>query len=523
MPDPQRWRAPYYPIIYVRGFAMTQKEQDETAADPFCGFNTGSAVYRATPDKNKPAKKFIFESPVLRLISDFDYTDVYDNGLDVLDPDWEGALQPRSILIYRYYDEASSLLGSGKTPPITDFAKGLSDLILRVRELVCKEPRHRIMPKNFKCYLLAHSMGGLVCRAFLQNPALGHAGARACVEKVFTYATPHNGIDLAGVNVPRWLTHGDTHNFNREYMAEYLNLQDLFRKTGRTDWLPESVFPSHRFFCMVGTNRGDYAAAAGLSRTFVGHGSDGLVKIENASVWGVDDRGKFSAPSATAYTYRSHSGFFGIVNSEEAYQNLVRFLFGNVRVDVWLDVESVRLPPAIQGKNVDALYQFEFLASPRGKRWYLTRRMAEEDSVACRRHRDLIDPANKAARTIFLSTVFLDKNARLNKQRASLAYSVTLGVRVPDYEVDQKFWFDSHFEGGYLFRDALTVELTAPEKKGGAWTFAHDWQSDVVGRATTPLPSATKGETRVLTVPFENRGAPGITGNLRFEISAWNR
>ena len=38
---------PYHPIIYVRGYAMTPSEIDETTADPFCGFNLGSTVYRA--------------------------------------------------------------------------------------------------------------------------------------------------------------------------------------------------------------------------------------------------------------------------------------------------------------------------------------------------------------------------------------------------------------------------------------------------------------------------------------------
>jgi hypothetical protein len=31
-----------HPIIYVRGYAMTEGERNETAADPFCGFNVGS-------------------------------------------------------------------------------------------------------------------------------------------------------------------------------------------------------------------------------------------------------------------------------------------------------------------------------------------------------------------------------------------------------------------------------------------------------------------------------------------------
>ena len=52
-------QAPYYPIIYVRGYAMSESERDETAADPFCGFNVGSTVYRAAIDKNAAPKRFI--------------------------------------------------------------------------------------------------------------------------------------------------------------------------------------------------------------------------------------------------------------------------------------------------------------------------------------------------------------------------------------------------------------------------------------------------------------------------------
>lgn len=32
---------PFYPIIYVRGYAMTNHDINETTADPFNGFNLG--------------------------------------------------------------------------------------------------------------------------------------------------------------------------------------------------------------------------------------------------------------------------------------------------------------------------------------------------------------------------------------------------------------------------------------------------------------------------------------------------
>jgi PGAP1-like protein. len=522
-----------WPIIYVRGYAMTRGEIDDTTADPFCGFNIGSTVIRATPDPKTPPRKLIFESPLVRLQSDFGYGDVYEDGVDIGDPDFTSDVATKSVIIYRYYDEASTLFGTGKTPDIKAFARGLSDLILRVRELVVRNPQNKVRAKDFKCHLVAHSMGGLVCRAFLQNTKLGTAEARACVDKFFTYATPHNGIDMAGVNVPEFLGLNDINNFNRDKMAEYLDLESLYGKTKRVDWMQEETFPSERIFCMVGTNRSDYDVALGLSRTFSGNGSDGLVRVANASVWGVNKQGKVSVPSATAYCFRSHSGRYGIVNSEEAYQNLVRFLFGDVRVDLWVDIEGVRVPQELEAKNaagkVDALYQFEVLASPRGKRWYLTRRVAEEDSVACKDHSVLKNATPQKPEQIYLSTVFLANRYRVNPKLKTLSYSMMIAVRVPDYEVDKKFWPDKHYEGGNLYRDSVVVELKPPARAGGDWQVFYNWQSRDVGQATKPISAEQLAAGKIeIDIPFATVDetpprSPGVTGKLRFVISLWNK
>lgn len=522
-----------WPIIYVRGYAMTRAEIDQTTADPFCGFNIGSTTIRATPDPKTPPRKLIFESPLVRLQSEFGYGDVYEDGVDIGDPDFSAEIPRRSIVIYRYYDDASTLFGTGKTPDIERFAEGLSDLILRVRELVCRNPDNRVATKEFKCHLVAHSMGGLVCRAFLQNAKLGDEKARQCVDKFFTYATPHNGIDMAGVNVPEFFGLNDVNNFNRDRMAKYLDLGALHKKTKRVDWMQEETFPSRRIFCMVGSNRSDYGAAGGLSRTFAGNGSDGLVRIANASVWGIDAKGKTSQPCATAYCFRSHSGPYGIVNSEEAYQNLVRFLFGDIRVDLWVDVEDVRVPQELEkddaAGNVDALYQFEVLAAPRGKRWYLTRRVAEEDSVACRDHSVLKNATADKPEKIYLSSVFLANRYKVNSKSKTLAYSMSIAVRVPDYEVNKQFWPDRHFEGGYLYRDSVVIELKPPAKAGGNWQVFYNWQSRDVGQATIPIPAQDLADgVAELDIPFSTVDespprSPGVTGKLRFVVSLWNQ
>lgn len=538
-----KMKAPYYPIIYVRGYAMTRGEIDATTADPFCGFNLGSTVFRAVPDAKRKPRKYVFESPVVRLASQHGYKDVYEDGYDIIDPEWEtdaegkstgNKLDGKSIIVYRYYDDASSLLGDSKTPDIEAFAKGLSDLVLRVRELVCTNKSNAVSKKDFRCYLVAHSMGGLVCRAFLQNPELDPNKTRKYIDKFFTYATPHNGIDVAGFNIPGGLSLFDINNFDRDKrMPEYLDLKSAEKKHGRVDLMPEDRFPSRKIFCMVGTNRMDYDAGAGLSRTFVGHGSDGLVRISNATLSGLNQDGSVGEQCAKAFTFRSHSGPFGIVNSEEGFQNLSRFLFGDVRVDLWLDIEDIRLPEVVQkkknqGKKIGALYQIEVMASPRGKLWYLSRRTSEEDSVACVSHENW-----KKESSVYLSSVFLANSARVNPRRRSLAYNMTLGIRVPDYEIEKKLWINEHYEGGYLYRNSIVLEMVAPRSAREKWKVSYAWQDSGVSAATTEVDveELQNGSVEV-PIEFESHSTsangtvtptnPGIKGKLRFVISAWN-
>lgn len=197
-----------HPIIYVRGYAMTQTEIEDTVADPYMGFNIGSSKVRQL--WNGSVKKYFFESPLVRLLKRYHYDDVFEEGYDRVSDltapsTVDGTVQPvpyRSIVIYRYYEPSSEDLGTGAKPDMKRFADGLGDLILRLRERIYPDGAATVIGPadaaagkqpfdKFRVYLVAHSMGGIVCRAFLQNANFGTADARKLVDKVFTYATPH--------------------------------------------------------------------------------------------------------------------------------------------------------------------------------------------------------------------------------------------------------------------------------------------------------------------------------------------
>ncbi|MDM0053153.1 hypothetical protein [Variovorax sp. J22R115] len=242
---------------------------------------------------------------------------------------------------------------------------------------------------------------------------------------------------------------------------------------------------------------------------------------------------------ACAYAYRWHSGYFGIVNSEEAYQNLVRFLFGNFRVDLWLDIEGVTLPDGVQaeekkGRKVDAVYQIELVVSTHGKTWSLSRRKAEEDSPACRTYQGLKAQA-PAVDPVHLSTVFMMKAAKVKADKPGISYSVTLGIRAPDYEVAKAFWPDGHFEGVSLFRDSLIVTLFDPDdlrqldpNQGPAkdWMVRYTWaeHGGAVDKRFTPVDITQPIVVEVsLPAPIAavvaRNGA--VTAKLRMEARAW--
>ncbi len=553
----------YHPIVYVRGYAMTQGEIEETVADPYMGFNLGSTKARQLWDGS--IKPFFFESPLVRLMKEHGYDDVYEEGVDqVMDERAHRETVPyRSLVVYRYYEPSSKDLGAGVEPNIDTFAIGLTELILNLRRRIypkgsatridAAEAKAGKLPfEDFRVHLVAHSMGGLVCRSFLQNPALGEETlkqarktgdrrriqqlerwqeetpeARRLVDKLFTYATPHNGIEVRGLgNVPGWLSLNGINTFNRNEMARYLGLKKSDRIGDAVDMV--TGFDPDRLFNLVGTNPGDYKVAGGLSSRAVGEASDGLVRIGNAVTRGrVDGRIQVSPH---AFVHRSHSGHFGIVNSEPGYQNLVRFLFGDVRADGYLDIDELTLPPAVQreydaDREVRASYLFEVAVGIRGKQWQLHRRTADENSAVFRKFDDLF-PKRRGARrpnrseSPLLFTVFLDQDQ--SQTGNTLAFSVDLCVRVPEYQVNGFLFLNNHYEGGFLFRDMLHIEATPPAGSQTAWKVEYQFAS----RRGDPVETATLEEndgTLSFGIPIGQPQPPGIRGRLRVVTRLWNR
>jgi hypothetical protein len=322
---------------------------------------------------------------------------------------------------------------------------------------------------------------------------------------VFTYATPHGGIDLRLLgNVPDFLRINNSDNFNEKRMREYLNLPDETVPVHSLD----GKFPPERFFSLIGTNHRDYS----LAKWAIGPMSDGLVQIKNAYV----------AESPRAFVHRSHSGHYGIVNSEEGYQNLRRFFFGNVRVDVFLDIHEITLPEKLQlkkkqGKEIRASYNAEVVGRVRGARWDLHRRTIAEESAVFIDY----DERVKGGKPVQLASIFLSNQARVTRQRSSLGFSLDLGVQVPEYLVAGSWFGSDLYEGGYLFRDKINLEASWDKKLG--WQLRYGFDSKTPNQTSEEAAAESlPGNGRSFTLPIAQATEPGIRATLRIETRPWN-
>jgi hypothetical protein len=477
------------PIIYVRGYAGPTSGIDMQVDDPFYGFNSGATHVRVDGDGDP--RFYQFEGPMLRLMIDEQYQLLVhgDQHAFLLDaqPD---SLPAATLWVYRFYDQAATTFVpqphvgvlervftalhrhvSADGFDIETAAAGLYDLI----ELVLRKTKDAD-----RVIVVAHSMGGLVARCMMQKICLlpderdpGHSRdrqpAKELISKFFTYGTPHGGIsfDVGALNwAEQALGPAGSDIFAPAKMYGYLTKDARFGDVpaNGSNWdpqvIPEDVFDPADIFCLIGTDPRDY----GLSRVVVGPKSDGLVRIEHAYVRGAN----------RAYVYKSHSGTYGEVNSEEGYQNLRRFLFGRWKVQAFFDglpgypADMEKLPESERW----AAWQADMRMAIRGLPVVGSEQLAAhwcpiQLNEELKRSSDIPDHPVPLV-TTFLRGTTEDGGDPAHGGRAR--YSLSLRV----YQLDERaggFRFADHLEQVPDWSDSLIVDV-GPDETG---TGLHAW------------------------------------------------
>ncbi len=471
------------PIIYVRGFAGDTKGINEAVIDPLYGFNAGSTHVRV--NGRGDAVFYQFESPVLRLIADHDYQLIVRGDQEgYLDSRADGDVEAATIWIHRFYDRSSSRWGN--TPQEFSLEGAARDLLRLTEKVLARTGAPRV-------HLVAHSMGGLVARSMVQkiipetygahgDGSPGPGGRRLAaefVDRLFTYGTPHGGIefDIGGGLLERLRDTFGIHGadiFGPRRMHQYLTPGAGLDAEPPDDWDPRVLpddenFPLSRVFCLIGTNAGDYTVAAGWSARSVGPRSDGLVQIENALVSGPRTGAGTQRTADHAFVHRSHSGMLGMVNSEEGYHNLSRFLFGDVRVTG--EVVGLELPD-----EEDLTWQAEARVSIRGLPTLMHERTAATCSPILLEHRRPEDPADRPVPVV---TTYLSTREPRPAESPYMRFALTVRV-LSLREEGGMFRFGDHIEQTTDFDDTLVVDVGVQGTSLVAWA---SWASEI----TVPL------------------------------------
>ncbi|MEU4352374.1 alpha/beta hydrolase [Streptomyces sp. NPDC023838] len=548
------------PIVYVRGYAGSTAGIDDAADDPFYGFNLGSTHVRIDGDGDPLFHQF--EGPLLRLIHDEGYK-LFAEGDQHRYLLENEEVDPKSLWVYRFYDQAATTF----MPPhksgirraaaklyqkvtaegfdIESAAEGLYKLITLVREKTGAE----------KVHVVAHSMGGLVVRCMMQKicllsvdegvsrrqrrrltklllrpwakrgariPMLGtpREPASKLVARFFTYGTPHGGIAsrVWGVDwFQKTFGPAGSYIFDPQKMYGYLNPHAGFGDVPprSADWdpqaIPEEVFSADDIFCLIGTNSKDYQAWHGLSRLSAGPSSDGLVLIDRAYVHGAH----------RAYVHRSHSGRYGLVNSEEGYQNLRRFLFGQWGVGVSL----VGLPPAPDGSP----WQADMRLAIRGLPIVMSERRTEHWCPILLSEE--IRSQRAPLRSVPLVSTFLLEPGQTAKaeppHQGRMRYTMALQV-FKVQERDDFFRPNDHLEQVPEWADWLIIDMR-PATDGCRLQAWAAWKSTVAGEndrfdPITELPRSfgLSGDS-FIDLPIGAQALPVLGEDARLRISVHDR
>jgi len=405
----------------------------------------------------------------------------------------DGAVPADSIWVYRFYDQAATTFAAPPRRPfyeriftdvgkhfsangfnIESAAKGLYDLIKLVQR--------KTDATDKRVLLVAHSMGGLIARCMIQKVAHDQQEeAKNLVAKLFTYGTPHGGI-VFQTGLMNWFEEvmgpAGSDIFSPEKMYGYLTPGRKFGDRSPDDWDPQSipaeVFDTNDVFCLIGTDSKDY----GASKVAVGPKSDGLVRIEHAYV----------RKAHRAFIFKSHSGSYGEVNSEEGYQNLRRFLFGRwqVRVDL------IGLPTYAEVEKAEpaAVWQADLRLSVRGLPVVLSEQKADQYTpiqlnAELQQHNDSPDhPLPLLTTFLFEQTTASgaapapgDEDAA--KHHGRVRYSLTLRV-AKLLQQDNSFDFREHLEQVPDWADTAIFDVGPNATNTGMAAWAA-WNSQVKG------------------------------------------
>ena len=176
-------------------------------------------------------------------------------------------------------------------------------------------------------------------------------------------------------------------------------------------------------------------------------------------------------------------------------------------------------------KILKSSYLIETQGLVRGGNYFLHERLESQSSAIIKTLDEMIGD-NKS---VYLFSGYLDKRAKTaNSGDTALAFAIRVGIKVPLYEVDNKFWFDHYFPGGFIIDETITFNIRFKANKFSSIKYSLASESGVGEADKTPdVKDLGKGLLQIIfPLGFKegdpNAPKPGFRGCLQLFTSYWN-
>ena len=484
-----KFESPYYPIVYVRGYAEEHEDNVATMMDKYYGFATLTGYQNQVDAGNGYLVPNVFRSPFWHLTmsscEDNSRRFGYLEGAKLPEYQYEGYNPSRSLWLSRVCALDSKPY---KQRSMKKDAQELIHLIVYEipKKLVALGMDEETVKNDYKVILIAHGMAGLVCRTMIQNllpdfkfkkddevPVIALENINNpenLIHKFVTIGTPHKGYDMGeqDSNITYALYKSfnpyNANGFASERMREYLKLTDLKLDTHS---LGNTNFPLKKCLCIIGSDH----------RSYNGHKerpafSDGVVKQDRAYLVGGErpaDNGAYDEKNIAFYSnvHRAHSGKFGLVNSYESWEHIQRFLFGDLRLRIALDNLAIHTK---QTEEYDYFYDIEFAYTIKGIGFYLHRRQQDPCENAFRLNRSEV-----GAKELFLHNAFLDSRLAKSKKTGS---HFMMDIAVREYRADKSSHYDAQYPSRTIYSESLEVRIKYCKGKIPNYCAEYSWQGN---------------------------------------------
>ena len=483
-----KFEPPYYPIVYVRGYAEEQEDKLATAVDPYYGFATLTEYNKQLNVGHGHVLSHIYKSPLWTLVSNSceDNSTVlgYQEG-EKIPADHDESINPsKSIWLSRVcaLDSKSYKQRSMKK----DALELLNLLVYEIpKKLVALGMNEDTVRNDYKVILIAHGIAGLVCRTMMQNllpdfklkkddevPILALekiTDPEKLIHKFVTIGTPHKGHDMGTqdshvtYSVYKPINPYNANGFASERMREYLKLTDLKFDTHS---LGNSTFPLKRCLCIIGSDHTRYHSNKDAPAF-----SDGVVKQDHAYLVGAErpaDNAAYDEKNVAFYAniHRAQTGVCGMVPSVESWAHIQRFLFGDLRVRIALDNLAIHTK---QTEEYDYFYDFEFAYTVKGCGVYLHRRQLDPCENPIRLGRSEV-----GAKELFLHNAFLDSK----RTYAKTGSHFMMKIAVQEYRADKSLHYDAQYPSRTIYSENLEVRIKYCKGKIPNYCAQYSWQGD---------------------------------------------